>query len=280
MKVAIIGAGNVATHLADALVGRYDIVQVLSRSEESAGRLAGRINSACQSRGCSVRPLCVPQTDPSELVEGCDLYIVAVNDDAIAEVVAATPPYRGIWAHTSGSVGIDVFQGHKADYGVFYPLQTFSRDVAVDFSKVPVMIEGSSPEVTSRLCSIAGTVSGNVRIADSQTRGAIHVAAVFACNFANLMWAEADRLLRPQGLDIRFMLPLLRATLDKLSVKSPYDAMTGPARRGDMAVIDKHLAALPMDLKPVYAMLSERIAGMYRGSRGSNAQDDAAAHYK
>lgn len=259
MKVAIIGAGNVATHLAKALSRRYDIVQIISRGGESASRLAAELNAA-KPEGA---PLTGSTDNLSRLKDGCDLYLIAVNDDAIAGIVAQTPDYSGIWAHTSGSVGMDVFSGKKTSYGVFYPLQTFSRDVAVDFSEIPMMIEGSGPEVAETLSDIAREISGNVAMADSHTRGAIHVAAVFACNFANLMWAEADRLLRPQGLDIRYMLPLLRATLGKLNGKTPSEAMTGPARRGDMAVINRHLATLPSDLKPVYALLTEHILRLY-----------------
>lgn len=259
MKVAIIGAGNVATHIAGALSRRYEIVQIISRRGESARRLAAQLNAA-KPEGA---PLTVSADTLSQLKEGCDLYLIAVNDDAIAEVAAQTPDYGGIWVHTSGSVGMDVFRGRKTSYGVFYPLQTFSRDVAVDFSEIPMMIEGSEPQVAEQLADIARDISGNVTLADSHTRGAIHVAAVFACNFANLMWAEADRLLRPQGLDIRYMLPLLRATLGKLNGMTPQEAMTGPARRGDMAVIDRHLAALPPDLKPVYALLTEHILKLY-----------------
>lgn len=266
MKIAVIGAGNVATHLAMAFLGQAEIVQVLARTPQSAASLASRINNHIAEGGAmrSQTTPCESACDLSKLRRDCDMYLIAVNDDAVAEVVKLTPDCKGIWAHTSGSVGLDVFEGRKTDYGVFYPLQTFSKEVAVDLSEVPVLVEGCNEEVTCRLTEMAGRISGTVRYADSSTREAIHEAAVFACNFANLMWCEADRLLRHDtGLDISFLMPLLRATLAKLSVKSPHDAMTGPARRGDIAVINKHLVALPADLKPVYSLLSERILEMY-----------------
>lgn len=262
MKITIIGAGNVATHLAEAFYNRAEIRQVVARTEESASRLACKINLDLDSLR-TPHPVCEAVTDLSQLRDDSGLYLIAVNDDSVAAVVDSTPDFPGIWAHTSGSVSMDVFKGKKSNYGVFYPLQTFSRDVAVDFGNIPMLIEGSSPEVSGELARIAGYISGTVRTADSSTREAIHVAAVFACNFANLMWAEADRLLRPHGIDIRFMLPLLQATVDKLSVKSPYEAMTGPARRGDMEVVNKHLLSLPPDLKPVYSLLTENILRLY-----------------
>jgi predicted short-subunit dehydrogenase-like oxidoreductase (DUF2520 family) len=263
MKIAIIGAGNVATHMAVALSGSNDIVQIVARTEASAIRLADRLNARLESTGLSTLAICGATAELSSLQSDCDLYIIAVNDDKIAEVVAATRDFPGVWVHTSGSVSVDVFKGKKTRYGVFYPLQTFSRDVATDFKQVPMMVEGSSAEVATMLYSLAQSIAGSVKQVDSKTREAIHVAAVFACNFANLMWLDADRLLREEGLDISYMLPLLQATLDKLREKTPEDAMTGPARRNDMNVINKHIEQLPVDLKPVYQLLTENILNLY-----------------
>lgn len=275
MKIAIIGAGNVATHLAKALHQRAQICQIIARTTESASRLAELVNrnfvdSSSQiqssSRACLASEICHCDaiTDFRNLRSDMDLYLIAVNDDSVVDVVESTEDFPGIWAHTSGSVSVDVFSGKKSNYGVFYPLQTFSRDVAVEISNVPFLIEGSSPTVAKQLFDLAKDISNMVRLADSGLRESIHVAAVFACNFANLMWVEADSLLRERGIDIRFMLPLLQATLDKLTVKSPVDAMTGPARRGDIDVINKHIALLPDDLKPVYALLTEKILNLYK----------------
>ncbi len=275
MKIAIIGAGNVATHLAKALHQRAQICQIIARTTESASRLAELVNrnfvdTSSQIKSSSGASLssgishCDAITDFHNLRSDMDLYLIAVNDDSVVDVVESTEDFPGIWAHTSGSVSVDVFSGKKSNYGVFYPLQTFSRDVAVEISNVPFLIEGSSPIVAKQLFDIAKDISNMVRLADSGLRESIHVAAVFACNFANLMWAEADRLLQERGIDIRFMLPLLQATLDKLTVKSPVDAMTGPARRGDIDVINKHIASLPEDLKPVYTLLTEKILNLYK----------------
>lgn len=268
MNVALIGAGNVATHMAEALYGRAELCQVVSRTEGSASRLARKINQDLDSVGKD-HCRCEAEADLRHLRADMDLYLIAVNDDSVDRVVGMTRDFPGIWVHTSGSVSMDVFKGRKSNYGVFYPLQTFSRDVAVRIDDIPILIEGSSQRVAGSLFDLAAKISNKAMPADSKMREAIHVAAVFACNFANLMWNEADRLLRPHGMDIRFMLPLLQATLDKLSVKTPRDAMTGPARRGDMAVIDKHVEALPPDLKGVYSILTERIINLYK----QNEQD-------
>lgn len=263
MKIAIIGAGNVASHLAEALQPGNEIVQIVSKSGSSAEILASKINLLNQKSGDKDRAVCQHTSSFDALLPDCDLYLISVYDDAIAGIASATPDYKGIWAHTSGSVSIDCFRGKKSNYGVFYPLQTFSKGVDVDVSHVRMMIEGSTQDVAETLAAVASGFSDNVGIVDSRTREAVHVAAVFACNFANLMWMEADRLLAPEGMSVRDMLPLLQATLDKLKTMSPQQAMTGPARRGDLNIVNKHLISLPSHLKPIYALLTDKILSEY-----------------
>lgn len=252
LRICLIGAGNVGSHLGLALSEVADVIQVVSRHEESSHRLADAIGGGCEA-----------VTSLSELRGDADIYLLAVNDDRVSEIVCATDDYPGIWAHTSGSVPADVFAGHKSHYGVFYPLQTFTRDVAVDVAEVPFFIEGNDVEAERTLVSLARQLSHRVEIADSARRGELHVAAVFACNFANLMWLEADKLLRPAGLDITYMMPLLKATLGKLSTITPRDAMTGPARRGDSEVMEKHMRKLSGRSREIYQLLSSAIMDEY-----------------
>lgn len=249
-RICVIGAGNVATHLARALSCVGDIVAIYSRDIANARVLAEslRVSSFTDSL--------------RDIPADADYYIVAVKDDAIARIAAETPR-GGVWAHTSGSVPMDVFAPYKERYGVFYPLQTFSRHHDVDVSEVPFLIEGSTPDVADSLMALARRISTTVRPADSEVRKRLHIAAVFACNFANLMWIEADELLRRQGLDIGYLRPLLRETLRKLDDMTPGDAQTGPARRGDRNVIERHLAMLDDEPRRLYADLSEIILKRY-----------------
>lgn len=251
LRICLIGAGNVATHLAPALAGVADLVQIVSRGGASARRLADGI------------PGCAAAEGTEGLVPDADLYLIATADDAIAGIVSSTPDFHGIWAHTSGSVPVEVFAGHKSRYGSFYPLQTFSRDVPVDMRQVPFFIEGNTPQVTEMLAGLAGRISDSVTLADSALRHDLHVAAVFACNFVNQLWADADALLRHRGLNIGYLSPLIAATAAKIVDASPADAMTGPARRGDLNVIENHLASLPHELAGTYRLLSQRILDIY-----------------
>lgn len=251
ITISIIGAGNVATHLAPALAQVAEVRQVVSRHIESADAIASKIDG------------CTPEASLSGLLPDSHLYIITTNDDAIGRIAADTPDYPGLWVHTSGSVGMDVFDGLKTRHGSLYPLQTFSKNIAVDLSRVPFLLEATSEQDVAMMERLLSGISRRVRRVDSNTRAALHVAAVFACNFANQMWAEADRLLRDRGLDITYLLPLLEATLGKLTVASPRDAMTGPGRRGDIDVINRHLATLPDDMRPVYATVTRRILREY-----------------
>lgn len=155
-RICIIGAGNVATHLAMALSESACVCQVVSRHIETAGRLADMVGGGC-----------LASDNLDELLPDADFYLISVNDDRVAEIVAGTPDFPGIWAHTSGSVPADVFKGYKSRYGVFYPLQTFTRDLDVDVSEVPFFIEGVDRDVCDALISLANSISRSVEEADS-----------------------------------------------------------------------------------------------------------------
>lgn len=252
VNICLIGSGNVATHLGVALSRVAKVIQVYSHNISNARILAEKCG--CQNITDSL----------SDVTVDADLYLVAVKDDAIAEVVRSTSQAsEGVWAHTSGSVPMTVFAGYKSRYGVFYPLQTFSRDLDLDVREVPVFIEGSDMLTASFLNQIASEISDRVTSADSELRKKLHVAAVFACNFVNFMWIEADELLKESGLGIEFLRPLLKETLRKLDRMSPSDAQTGPARRGDRHIIAEHINMLSEEKRELYSILSERIINRY-----------------
>lgn len=252
-SVTIIGAGNVATHLAMALSRVVSIREIWSRNAENAAELAHRVGGSA---------VAVSRLDA--LTDGSDFYIVSVVDDAVGYVIDNTPHLTsGIWTHTSGSTPMSVFAGKKSRYGVFYPLQTFSKQKAVDVADVPMLIEGCDEGVAERLMALASLMSRFVRAVDSDGRARLHIAAVFACNFVNYMWTIADEQLRKSSLTIDVLMPLLGETLDKLRVMSPYDAQTGPARRGDINIIDRHASMLDEDIASLYTQLSERILRLY-----------------
>ena len=226
-KIVLVGAGNVATHLGTALRGAgYAVLQVFSRTEESASALAGKLN-------------CPYTTDINQVVPDAELYVVSVKDAVLAEVI---PPLvrrnpKALFVHTAGSMPMDVWKGEAVHYGVLYPMQTFSKSRAVDFSTVPFFIEGSGREEAEALKAVAERIGGKVYEATSEQRRYLHIAAVFACNFTNHMYALAHR---------------------KVHELPPLEAQTGPARRYDENVIGKHLEMLADE--PRLAELYEKIS--------------------
>ncbi len=248
-RIVIIGAGNVATHLAAALDAApgCDVIQVFSPNQAHASAIASVLRQSSYTN------------HPAEIVTDADFYIVAVKDDAISTLPSTLPHLHGIVAHTSGSVPIDALAGISAGYGVFYPLQTFSRTAKLDISEVPFFIEGSDTDTTEALMSLARLISNNVTDADSSKRAILHLAAVFACNFTNYMWDIASGILNAHGIRFSVFAPLLRQTLDKALSMPPYDAQTGPAMRADVAVIQRQEALLPDDKKLIYNLISAAI---------------------
>ena len=248
MKIVVIGAGNVATHLSLAIQQTpFRIVQVFSRSAANADALANRLQTRYTSQ-------------LHEITTDADLYLFAVKDDALAEVITQVPDNKGLWVHTAGSVPMDVFKGFTARYGVLYPLQTFSRDRAVDVRHVPFFIEAASQEDEQVLRYFAGQLSNNVQLLDYEKRKYVHLAAVFACNFSNHMVALAYQLLESQGISPEALLPLIDETAAKIHSLSPLQAQTGPAVRNDLNVMNMQMELLsnPM-MKELYRLISKSI---------------------
>ncbi len=243
-RVAVIGAGNVAVHLAEALAQAGCLAGVWSREESHALTVAA--------------PLDVPGGAMSALPRDLDIYIVAVKDDAIPAVSATIGSVAGIVAHTSGTAPMGALI--QARRGVFYPLQTFSRNRPVDMSEVPFFIEGSDAHVSETLMDLAKRISPDVRYAGSDIRATLHLAAVFACNFANHSWAIAEDILRREaGCSLEVFAPLLRETLAKAMECGAGASQTGPAARGDIHTIEKHLQRLDGAQADIYKIMSQDI---------------------
>ncbi|MDR3253300.1 MAG: DUF2520 domain-containing protein [Tannerella sp.] len=251
-KVIFIGAGNVATHLAKAMKDAgYGILQVYSRTTDSAQTLADALRCEVAER-------------IEQVVDSADLYVFALKDDALADVIAQMPSNKGLWVHTSGSLPLSVFEGFAERYGVIYPLQTFSKDREVAFSEVPLLVEGSSREVDGELMEIAGSLSRSVSRMSSGERQYLHLAAVFACNFVNSMYSLASHILEKQGIDRHLLRPLVDETARKFFDLYPRSAQTGPAVRNDRDVINRHLALIgDPEIQEIYSLITRIIQNTY-----------------
>ena len=244
-NIILVGSGNVATHLGIALQNcNYKIVQVYSRSIENAKKLAQKLNTNF--------------TNDLTQLKTADLIIVSVNDDAISTVLSKLKNTAIV--HTSGSIGIDVFEPNFSDFGVFYPLQTFNKDIELTISEIPFCIEGSSKAFEKELIEIAKNLSSNVITMNSEQRKQLHIAAVFACNFSNQMFSIADDLLTEKDIDFKILLPLIKQTIAKLNTNKPKAVQTGPAKRKDIKIIQEHINLIQQeDIKELYQEISNNI---------------------
>jgi predicted short-subunit dehydrogenase-like oxidoreductase (DUF2520 family) len=252
MKVAWVGAGNVAWHLAQAFdEAGVKVVEVYSRNFLHAESLCQHLYEA------------EPKRDLDFLDSKADLLLISVSDDALAEVIdnlILRPDM--LVAHTSGSISMKVFEGYPYPYGVFYPLQTFSKKRNLDVSKVPFCIEGQNDKVVHQLTQLARKISKAVYQISSEERKILHISAVFACNFVNHLLALSKDILDGEKLDFAILKPLIQETIQKaLDSKSPLDVQTGPAVRRDFQVIEQHLHYLEQEplKKKIYEILTESI---------------------
>jgi predicted short-subunit dehydrogenase-like oxidoreductase (DUF2520 family) len=248
-KIILIGAGNVATQLGIALYkAGHSILQVYSPSNKSATALAVKIKAQ-------------PITDLKKLTTTASIYIIAIKDDAIATIAKQLKFKDQLLVHTSGTVEMAVLKNSSKNYGVFYPLQTFSKSKPVDFTSIPICIEANSKSTTDTLKRFAKSISGNVQEINSSQRKILHVGAVFACNFSNHMYAIAASLLSKHQLSFDLLKPLIIETADKIKQNDPHLMQTGPAIRNDKKTMAAHLKLLAADkeLKIIYKLMSNHI---------------------
>lgn len=251
MKFSLIGAGNLATQLGVAMVAQgCKVVDVWSRTEDSVQRLAQRLG-------------CRATTALNDLSDDADVFIVSVRDDVLPELLPLLVRGREskVFLHTAGSIDMNIFAPFCRHYGVFYPMQTFSKERSTRFEEIPCFVEWSDDETRAVVLSLARRVGGSVHPLSSDQRKHLHLAAVFACNFANHCYAIAEGLLREASVGFEVMLPLIDETARKVHELSPREAQTGPAVRNDRTVIDRQSVWLSdhPDWQNIYAVMSDSI---------------------
>ena len=255
-EVDIIGTGNLAANLAPALEQNGFIVNnIYGRSQTSAKEIANRLYQAT-----AVNNLDFSNSKSS-------VFFIAISDDAIEGVARELVlPDDAVVAHTSGTKGLSVL-GYTAspNIGVFYPIQTFSKTKRVNFNDAPILIEGDNSFSEKTLLKIAKKLSPRIELASSAQRKLVHLAAVFAGNFTNAMMAHASKLMSSAKFDLQLLGPLVEETLNKSILLDPDIAQTGPARRGDLEVLDEHMEMLEKfpELQETYRLISQQILDRY-----------------
>lgn len=251
-SVILIGSGNVATHLALGLLDKdIRIIQIFSPHESHAFELAQKTKSE-------------PISQLNKIDQTADLYLMAIPDGVIEPFAKQMPPVEGIVAHTSGFTPMKVLNRFK-HYGVFYPLQTFSKNRTVDLSNIPFLLEAGDPTVMKQLKQLAMKLSQNIRPMESDERKRLHLAAVFVSNFNNYLYLLAREYLDEEGIDFNLLHPLIRETAAKATEMDPHKAQTGPARRNDLKTLQAHLKLLEQreEFRQFYELFSNQILKRY-----------------
>ena len=248
MRVVVIGSGNVAESLAQAIAEAegLELVQVFARNE---------------ARGCKVAELAHTEWSNTSLAEA-DLYLISVSDNAVEECAKKLHiPQNAVVAHTAGCCPMESLAPH-AHRAVFYPFQTFSIGRKVDFSRGYIFVEGATDHALQVVEEVAYALTPKVLPADTARRAVIHLSGVFACNFANAMYANANEILAQEGLPFDIVAPVIEETAKKaVEVQNPTATQTGPARRGDTQTLDRHRAMLAdqPSKRDIYDKISEDI---------------------
>jgi len=245
ISVVLIGAGNVAFHLYKAFkkADNVTIIQWYNRSTNNIYQFQSEVE------------IC----DNLNKLKAADLYIIAVSDDAVAKLSREIPFENKLIVHTSGSLNVyDLDKKNRR--GVFYPLQTFSKDVEIDFKDVPICIEVLDKKDAPLLKSLAQSINSPFYKINTEQRQALHLAAVFVNNFSNQLYRIAHEITDIKSIDFNILKPLITETAKKIQSVSPYLAQTGPAIRNDKKTINRHLKALEKDLhKDIYKLLTKSI---------------------
>lgn len=248
INIVILGGGNVAYHLTNALLKNdaVNVVQVYNRSIE---------NISCFKNSTSV-------TNNLSELKDADIYILAVSDNAISELSSALNLKNKLVVHTSGSMAMDELKS-TSKKGVFYLLQTFSKERKIDFSTVPICIEAETDADLQLLETLANTISKNCYRINSSQRKSLHVAAVFVNNFVNHLYHIGNEICEQNKVPFEILLPLILETANKITTLPPLEAQTGPAKRNDTKTIEKHTAMLTKNQQEIYTLLTKSIYNTY-----------------
>lgn len=248
-SVIIIGSGNLASHLSQAFLAANKTVKTIVSRNPIAGRLlASKVNGSYVAK-----------------VEDCptdtDLIILAVSDAAIESVASRMPETSAIVVHISGSTEMKVVNRFN-NHGVFYPLQSFTKDKQVNFYEIPVLVEANNPQAVAALMELGQALSTKVFQATTGDRKYLHLAAVFASNFTNSLYEASKRILENNTkLPFDLLLPLIKETALRIKDLDPVQAQTGPAKRGEDHVITQQLELLKhqRELTQIYTSITTLI---------------------
>jgi predicted short-subunit dehydrogenase-like oxidoreductase (DUF2520 family) len=249
IKIVILGTGNVATQLGIAFQkAKHQIIQVYGRNAGHAKTLAKKLNTAFTS-------------DLKKINLHADIYIIAVTDSSIETILKELNLTKQLVVHTSGSISMNVFKKKFLSHGVFYPVQTISKNIPVNFEKTVICIEANNKISQLQLFKLAQSISHHFALVNSAQRKVLHLAAVFVNNFTNHLFYIGDDILTKNDLSIELVIPLINQTVNNLKDRAPSEVQTGPAVRKDKETIERHLKMLEKypSYKKIYKDITDSI---------------------
>ncbi|HTB33114.1 MAG TPA: DUF2520 domain-containing protein [Bacteroidia bacterium] len=246
-KIVFIGSGNVATSLSESLKKNHEIIQVYSRTLANASKLGKKLH-------------CSFTDDLKKISQDADLYIIAVKDDAIAEVCKKLSLPDKMVIHTSGSTALNVLKQVSDKYGVLWPMYSFAGKAKLA-SAIPFFMESSDKKTEKELTGLVNGLKGKPYYLDSEKRAIVHMTAVFVNNFPNHLFTIAEALCNEAGIPFNLFLPLAKETVENISKQSPALSQTGPASRNEKNIIKKQMALLKShpDYRVIYKLLTKSI---------------------
>lgn len=249
IRIGLIGTGNVATALARE-IRKHELLTLV--------KLIGRDQNKLPKDLISV-----PFSNQFNALHSCDMILIAVSDHSIQEVSNQLPLTDAVVAHTSGASSMDLLSNHK-HRGVFYPLQTFSKQQPLTWSEIPILWEGNKKLVDEKLETLSQLLSPLAVQSDEKQRLSMHLAAVVVNNFTNHLYAEAHRFCKSKHVNFDLLVPLIEETTRKIKQLDPRESQTGPASRGDTQTIQRH-KMIPMteELSDIYSLFTSQLLKQY-----------------
>ena len=251
--ILLVGTGNAAWHLGiNFLNAGVQIAGVAARDTDKAVALAMRLGGA-------------PVFGLSEQLPHVDATILLVRDDAVEEVATLIAEPGRLLVHCSGSIKADAIKRSEHEYAVAWPLQTLQKDHPRPLTNTVVAVTGSSPETEARVAALFSKISERVHIMSEHQRSVMHMCAVWINNYTNHMLHIGHTLLTENDLSFSMFFPIIEEHVKLLHEQTPYNLQTGPAKRGDMGTLSRHMALLHdhPDWQELYDRLSKSILNTY-----------------
>ena len=250
MRIVIIGAGNTASVLGRKIKkAGHEVVQVYSRHLYNAEELADELGSEATDKWTNI-------------ITNAPLYIVALPDSVLNNLHEQWRCEKGIVVHTAGAISKDVLKNISINYGVLYPLQSLRKE-KTDYEEIPFLTDANNEDNLALITDFAETISTIVRHADDQYRMHLHVAAVVVNNFTNHLYALAEAYCNASNVSFSLLKPLIIETAERIQQFAPSNMQTGPAYRGDINTLAKHINLLQEHphLLTLYKQLTQSIQG-------------------